>query len=130
MASEQSPPVGTAIFFVIAKTFETIGLAIKSATNVCLAYLAYLSIRELAGKSTTASLALTYITEKEHQVRLLPWIVTGTAVIWAYTERHLRLKKIAAMAHHNTELELRLDPSRSSSRLTAEGETAPGDKHL
>lgn len=102
----------------------------KYGTYCFCAYFSYLSIVELAGKTTIANMALTYITGKEGSSRLIPWSVTAASLIWGYTERHLRLKKIATMGTHNAELERRLDPGRSSSRLTKKGETGPGDHNL
>jgi hypothetical protein len=129
VAEQQPLNRGAALFFVIAKIFDTIGQFIKAATYLGVARYAYLSIVELAGKTTTASMALTYITG-EGRSQILPWAVSVVAIVWAYTERYLRLKKIVAMGNHNAELERRLDPGRSSSMLTLEGETGPGDKLL
>lgn len=49
-------------------------------------------------------------------------------VVYGVKERRLRLRKTASMEQKNRELEARLDPQRSSSRLTNDGRTSPEDK--
>lgn len=123
------PTKGAIVFMSLAKGFDTIGLGIKYGAYVYIARYAYFSLSELAGKTTVANFVFQYLTSKEGSGHIAPWLCTGASLIWGYTERHLRLKKIAAMGTHNAELERRLDLNRSSSRLTIQGETGPGD-HL
>ena len=129
MAEQQQNPSWTYIFFLTAKVSDNLGLAMRYLFCLGCARYIYLSVVELAGKTTVANVMLTYITG-QGKAHLLPWAVSGASLIWGYIERHLRLKKIAAMGNHNAALEKRLDPTRSTSMLTLEGETTPGDHNL
>lgn len=129
MAQDEAQSTGAVVFFVLSKTFDLLGLLIKCVTYITIAYIALLAVRALSGKTTIADFALSYVTG-EGKALAASWAVAVTCAVWALTERHLRLKKIAAMGTHNAELEKRIDPGRSSSNLTVEGETAPGDAAL
>lgn len=124
-----SPTTGAIVFLFVTKTFDTLGLAIRYGAYVAIAWFAYLGIVELAGKITIANFAIAYFKSDggAGMPKWVPWTCTGGALIWGFTERHLRKKKIVAMGDHNAELERRLDAKRSSSRLTKEGDTGPGD---
>jgi hypothetical protein len=51
--------------------------------------------------------------------------MTGSAVIWALVERHLRYRKTEKLQGRIKELELTIDPRRSSSNLLPSGKTNP-----
>lgn len=102
----------------------------------CIAYCvrqAYLAIDTLAGRTTNADIALfvKYVAGGETGSFLgkaLPWILVVSVTLWALVERVLRKRQIERFETHVRNLELRLDPGRSSSRLTRRGDTNPEDR--
>ncbi len=84
-----------------------------------IAYMSFRSVDALAGKITFASLGASFIGD----VRIneaLAWLLAG--------ERRLRRKHIERTAPQISELESRIDPNRTSSRLTPRGTTRREDR--
>jgi p-aminobenzoyl-glutamate transporter AbgT len=97
-------------------------------TAIC--YFAYLAIAALAGKSTLAELGFYLIADLKmnkvvsHLV-MAAFGIGGTS--YGYSQRKLKQKNIERTSKTIQELESRLDPKRSSSRLTRKGLTRPED---
>ena len=92
-----------------------------------IAYMMFRSVDSLAGKTTVASLGASFMGD----VRIneaVAWILAGLFGLYGLSERHLRRKHIERLAPQINELESRLDPNRTSSRLTARGTTRPEDR--
>lgn len=80
----------------------------------------FLCVRELAGKETIVNVIVEYFSKSSN---LAPWSLSFVFFIWALSERVVRRKKTASMSGHTREIEEIIDPNRSSSNLTASGQT-------
>lgn len=81
----------------------------------------------LAGETTRLAFELSVLAD----VRLVLTIaitLTGSAIAWAVLERLLRYRKVEALQDRVKQLELRIDPKRTTSGLTPKGQTNPRDK--
>lgn len=98
--------------------------ALRTACWLGLAGFAYLSIKEIAGKETIANVLIElFVRTPEAGVSVLWVAATALMFVWATGERWVRLRKVRAMSGRIKELEKTLDPTRTSSGLTASGET-------
>ena len=90
----------------------------------------YFSVRELAGRATTADIAFKILADlKANQPAAImaSWLLTTGSVGWAASERYLRrryIKKHHPIVRRYQEL---LDKERGSSGLTQIGTTQEGD---
>jgi len=94
---------------------------------VWIAYLLRGAIVALAGKTTLADIGL----GMKASVTLpdaISYAFGIGGVGWGFAERGLRRRHIAETSQHIANLEKRIDPDRSSSRLTRWGTTRPEDK--
>jgi hypothetical protein len=92
-----------------------------------IAYMSFRSVDALAGKITFASLGASFIGD----VRIneaLAWLLAGGFGLYGLNERRLRRKHIERTAPQISELESRIDPNRTSSRLTPRGTTRREDR--
>lgn len=90
----------------------------------------YLSVRQLAGRQTTADLVFRVIADlkaNRSMSLVLSWVLTGGTAFWAYGERRLRKRHVKRVAAESSELQVLIDPKRRSSNLTKRGETASED---
>lgn len=96
----------------------------KSLMWMVVAVCGFLSIRELAGKETLATLLINAVVNvPEHGVSW-SWILVALAAgAWGGVERWIRLRKVAQMSARIKQLEKQHDPDRTSSGLTESGET-------
>jgi hypothetical protein len=94
-----------------------IGGSIVGALYVAVA----LPIQASAGKVTAITYVLEWIQDWQFGTKLA---LTGTAgsVVWAIVERKLRLRERKTKDSRIAELELRLDPNRTSSGLNVSGD--------
>lgn len=113
----------------ISRWFDLAKDVVKYGTWLGLAYFGVQAIGTLAGKDTEAVFMLSYLTSSESDYGL-PWLVAFAGVVFGYVQRRLRLRKTEYFQGRVRELEMRLDPGRSSSGLLANGETAPEDRML
>lgn len=84
----------------------------------------FFSIKELAGKTTFADIAVKFV----GNIKVVLGIGTGiTGVCYGYRERNLRKKEVKRLANENKRLRILIDPIRGSSNLTEEGENKEED---
>jgi hypothetical protein len=114
--------------------WETLDTAVARLCKwipICvICYFGYLSISALAGKATLAQFGL-WIFADLKATKAFSHVVTSLfglgGVTFGYRERKLRQKNIERMSAQLTEYEIKIDPKRSSSRLTKKGSTRPED---
>jgi len=94
---------------------------------VLVARYGYLSLDTLAGDRTTADIGIKLLADVRIS-QALAWLLAGSGTAYGLAQRKLRRDTVQRLQQRNEELELRLDPKRSSSRLTPRGETRPEDK--
>lgn len=110
-------------------------LALASVANtaiqwIALAFIAwciYLSIDSLAGRQTGADVMVSFLGNVTVSDALAYALAAGS-VGYGLTERKFRKENVERLQARNQELEKLLDARRSSSKLTAKGETNPTDK--
>jgi len=82
----------------------------------------------LAGKETAASFFVQWTTGTVSGATFSVSIVlTGVGAGWALYERTWRFRKVKALSKRIIELETKIDPMRSSSKLLPDGRTNPDD---
>jgi hypothetical protein len=84
------------------------------------------SIKALAGKVTISYLVSKFLGSIAIN-QWVAWVIAGISTGWACLERRQKRKKIAELSRRPIELEKMIDPGRSSSSITPEGTTRPGD---
>jgi hypothetical protein len=99
-------------------------VAVPSAAAVAITYFVTGSVDRLAGKFTYADIGIKFISDFKVTIA---YTLTSAATAWALLERKLKGDTIKRLSARVTELEKRLDPGRSSSRLTERGTTRPED---
>lgn len=116
-------------FFVAQGLFDLAGKVVNLILALGIGGLIYLAIDSLADKTTLidANILFSLFISKDNDYAL-PWIFSLCCLVWAAGERWLRHWKTEALQKHIKELELQLDPLRTSSGLTPTGETNPKDK--
>jgi hypothetical protein len=112
---------------LVARLFDLLKDALRYGLYAWVAWAIFLSVRELAGKSTDARFVFEYFFSRDNDYAL-PWILATVTTVWALLERKFRHQKTEQLTARTKELELRLDPHRSSSGLATTGETHPRDK--
>lgn len=91
----------------------------------------YLCTKEIAGRSTSASLLLSLygiIKTPRALALLISWVLTGSTAAWGYGERMSRKKAIARLHPQAKRNQEAFDPDRESSGITVRGDT--GDEDL
>lgn len=87
----------------------------------------YRTVGELAGEKTTANVLISLLTDFRMS-HALAWTLAAGTTFYGLRERKLRRDSTARQAKQNRLLERKLDPHRSSSKLTERGETNPHDR--
>jgi hypothetical protein len=87
----------------------------------------YQIIVVVAGKDTVVLFKIIVNGLVEMRV-ILPTAVCGVAVTWALAERNLRRRQMERLHPRVKDLETKIDPKRSTSTLTARGDTNPSDR--
>ena len=93
-------------------------------------YYLYLSIRELAGRQTTASILLSLygILKAPRALSILfAYLFAALASAWGYGERRGKKRAIARLHPLARQAQLQVDPHKGSSKITPMGDTRPGD---
>ncbi|NOX27851.1 MAG: hypothetical protein GXP21_06660 [Gammaproteobacteria bacterium] len=99
---------------------------IKWGAIVLLARYIYLSIDALAGNTTLADIGISFLGEVEVSVTII--VVTAViSVIYGFLQKKLRKDTVEKLQTRIIELELKIDPSRSTSNLTTRGDSRPED---
>lgn len=106
---------------------STIQATIKYGAIVWISYYAYLSISDLAGKRTFADIGLNFLANFKVTV-VLAWIVGIVGIVYGKAQNKLRKDTVERLQSRIALLEGKIDPSRSSSKLTTRGETNPEDR--
>ncbi len=111
------------------RTAEVVAILIRALMWIAIAYFALLAIRALAGRATSASFALVvHWLTSERKAEVVAWIIAVVAIMYGQGERRLRKRKTRYMQQRIRDLEIRIDPGRSSSGLTESGNTRKGDQ--
>ena len=100
---------------------------IKYGALVACVYFFYRIVGVLAGKTTLASLVMTIVANAKVSDGIC-LLLTGGGSAYGIAQRQLRRRNIRRLTERPKELELRMDPNRSSSGLTIKGTTRPEDK--
>ena len=116
-------------FMVISNIFDLAKRVVNGGIWIALAYIGYLAIDSLAGKTTIANIVLKYLTAEQSDYGV-PWILAGACAVWAVLERKLRKRKTESLQGRIKHLEERLDPGRTTSGLLPTGDTHPEDRNL
>lgn len=83
-------------------------------------------VASLAGKTTSSNIAFSFITDLKMN-QFFSYVIGGGGVVYGLSQRSLRRKTTERLHGRIQELETRIDPGRSSSKLTRRGETRPED---
>jgi len=123
---KKNPPAemshqNTAVF--IDRSFNTINTLIKFAALSFIAYVFYLSVDTLAGRQTLANINIAMLLDS----RALATIFGAGGIVYGWNQRRLRQKSVKQFQPRIQKLEQLLDSDRSTSSLTAAGETNPDD---
>jgi hypothetical protein len=111
-------------FNLAAQVFHSL---FKWGGLVCISYFLYRSIDTLAGKETVATILVKAVANATIS-RTLSWGAALAFALLYFRQRKLRTDTIKHLAGQRKALELKHDPSRTSSRLTANGETREEDR--
>lgn len=109
-----------------AATTVTLNI-IKWGALVLIARYLFFSILSLSGKQTFADIGVRFLGNFQVSDGILALVTTGS-ILYGVGERQLRHRSVKRLAKEKNELELLIDPKRSSSGLTETGRTRPEDK--
>lgn len=107
--------------------FSVINNLIRWGTVAYIGHQIYLTVAVLAGKTTFADIGLKFLSD----VRIsesVTFLLGASGVGYGLSQRKLRRKNIERLQGRIVTLERQIDQNRTSSRLTATGETNPEDK--
>lgn len=94
---------------------------------VLLARYGYLTVAALAGKTTAADIGIKVLGDVRVS-EVLAWLFGGGGIAYGLGQRKLRRDTIERQAERVRSLEEKVDPRRSSSKLTKRGTTRPEDR--
>ena len=97
------------------------------AAGIVIAYYAHSSIQSLAGHATFADIGIKFLADFRIS-EVVSYAVGAGGVRYGARMGKLKKDAIDRMAGRIKELETKMDPGRSSSRLTPRGETRSEDK--
>lgn len=97
--------------------------AVKWGAIAFIAWQARLAIEALAGRTTVASLAAALVKPDGGKDEIIPWGLAAMFGLYGLRQRAIRRKLTKRLAGDRQAKEKALDPKRSSSNLTASGET-------
>lgn len=109
------------------RTEQWFGLArtaIRTAGWVAAVYFLQFTVEPLAGHETLVSLKLALLGDLKFAATIT---LAGATTAWAVVERILRQRKTEYFQGRIKELESKVDPGRTSSKLTPKGKTNPMD---
>jgi hypothetical protein len=105
---------------------RTVRVLLVSVAVVVIVYFVTHALEALAGKSTDANIFVSLLANMEISVALA-WGVGVAGVAYGRHQRGLRKTTIARLQGRIHDLETNIDPNRTSSRLTPQGDTNPED---
>ena len=108
---------------LVDKTFDLLRLALYLGLAGFVVHEASGAIQAFAGKTTTADLIIGFFTGGSGVTITISATLNLGLLTWGLGERRLRRQVIRQSTERTRELELRLDPNRSSSGLTPDGRT-------
>lgn len=100
--------------------------AIRYGAISLIAFFAWLSIQDLAGKHTFADIGIRFMADFKVSEGVA-YIFGGGGIAYGLGERRLRRNRTATLTERNSQLERLIDPDRTSSLLTPRGTTRKGD---
>jgi len=112
-------------FHIWEWSFRTIWMVIRAIFWAVLAYVVYLAIQELAGKTTVAQFIIEGFSKHTGKIEFFAFVLV---VVWALVERQLRRRKVRYLSRRLQECEQSIDPERTSSGIHETGKTHPRDK--
>ena len=122
-ATSANLPVSIAVVEQIGLTVRTIAIC----GVICLIFYFLRDIfSSIAGKETSANVALSFLANVQVEVALA-WSFGIAGILYGASQKQLRRNYIAKFHADNANLERRLDSRRSSTQLTAHGDTNPED---
>lgn len=107
----------------VEQRYATARTAIRAIGGVAAAYVLSDIVEAIAGQTTNFHFSV--FADLKFAASIT---VAGLSVVWALRERWLRHRKVEQLQGRIRELEMRIDPHRSSSGLTPKGQTNPRDK--
>lgn len=100
---------------------------VKAIGWVAAAFIGKDIVISIAGRETILSLYVSFLSDIKV---VASFALAGFAGFWALAERWLRHRKVEHLQGRIRELEVSIDPKRTSSQLTSKGKTNPKDKTL
>jgi len=100
---------------------------IKYGAAVAIFYYLYGAVRALAGQHTYADIGVKFLAQMSIS-ESVSYAAGAGGVLYGIRERKLRRDKTEYLAGRNRALEKKLDPGRTSSRLTSRGTTRREDR--
>lgn len=114
--------------YIIDRTFDIVRLVLFLSFAGFVVYQTGLTIQAFAGKITDADVLIGFITGGSGTTITISATLNLGLLAWGLRERRLRRRLIKQTTDRPKELELRLNPNRSSSGLTPDGRTPPNHK--
>ncbi len=111
----------------IDQRYRSFRSVVKTGGVVACVWFAFQAVGKLAGERTdvVVETALSVVGSADLALSVS---LTGVVAAWAVAERWLRQRAVQRLEGRIRELETQIDPSRSSSMLTARGKTNPKDR--
>jgi hypothetical protein len=117
---------GTLALYRTEQRHKTVRFALRYGAFCFLALMSYRAIDRLAGQETSVLISLLIDVFADLKF-VFALSVSGVSVAWAMTERIIRKKTVKRLHSRIKKLEIHIDPKRTSSGLTDEGDTNPDD---
>lgn len=126
----QSQAPNTPVLVEEAKQkYRTLRTGIRVLGAIAACYFGFNALEVLAGQNTSISLGISLILKTFVELKVLGLLgLTAISIAWALAERALRHRKVEYMQDRIKSLEIIVDSRRTSSNLTIEGKTNPGDR--
>ena len=110
----------------IDRIADVAGTAIRYGSVVaCVASVAW-ALRSFAGQSTVADVGIKFIGNLSIS-EAMAYALAGGSVLYGVRQQKLKRDTIEKMGKRNQQLESKIDPNRSSSKLTPRGTTPKGE---
>jgi hypothetical protein len=127
----QRPPRTESDYVLSYKKIDSVTTVVREAVKwagiVLIVRYCYYAIAVLAGRSTFADIAVRFLANLKVSDGIL-YLLTGGSIVFGVGQRYLRRRHIKRVVPAKNQLERMLDPNRSTSGLTPEGTTQPGDE--